>query len=216
MSQAELIELFTQYAYEPWIVYGLIIAMLTASSFGLPIPEEVTIISAGVVGYIVSHPQKFIPTEGSSQAVTAWGLALVCFLAVFLSDLLVFGIGRWARSHVSDSNRFAKVLKSAMFTKASELIEKHGMIMVATFRFTPGIRFPGHLACGFMQIPTWKFFAVDGLAALLSVPTQVLLIAFYGDVILDYLKQFKIALVVVIVILLFFYFLRSRFLKRSK
>ncbi len=214
MTQADLIELFTAYAHQPWVVYGLIVTMLTASSFGLPIPEEVTLISAGIVGYIVAHPQTFVPAEGASGAVTPIGLAVVCFLAVFLSDFLVYGIGRWARSHVGQSRRFAGIIGSSLFARASDLIQKNGMIMVGVFRFTPGIRFPGHMSCGFMRVAAWKFILIDGLAALLTVPTQVLLVAYYGDVILDYIKQFKIILLIVLALLVFFWMIKRWMVSR--
>lgn len=84
------------------------------------------------------------------------------------------------------------------------------MIMAGVFRFTPGIRFPGHMCCGFMGVPAWKFILIDGAAALLTVPTQVLLVAYYGDVILDYIKQFKIALLVVLVAIIFLWIFKRK------
>ena len=42
-----------------------------------------------------------------------------------------------------------------------------------------------------MGISVWTFVAADGLAALISVPTQVYLFATYGEVILSTIKQVK-------------------------
>lgn len=71
------------------------------------------------------------------------------------------------------------------------MIHKHRFLVPAIFRFTPGVRFPGHLSCGMMGISPWTFLAADGLAALISVPTQVYLFAHYGEVILSTIKQVK-------------------------
>ena len=49
-----------------------------------------------------------------------------------------------------------------------------------------------------MGISLWKFALVDGLAALVSVPTQVYLVATYGEVILAKIKEFKLVLAGVI------------------
>jgi membrane protein DedA with SNARE-associated domain len=46
--------------------------------------------------------------------------------------------------------------------------------------------------CGALGLSPWKFIAVDTIAAGFSVPTQVLLVAFYGEVIIQQLTRFKI------------------------
>ena len=56
-----------------------------------------------------------------------------------------------------------------------------------------------------MGIPIWKFLTVDGIAALISVPTQVILVAYYGDVILAQIKKFKMILLVIIALVVLFY-----------
>ncbi len=77
--------------------------------------------------------------------------------------------------------------------------------MAGVFRFTPGLRFPGHFCCGVLGVPAWKFTAIDGTAALLTVPTQVLLVAYYGGKILESFKKFKISLVVVLGLILIYF-----------
>lgn len=209
-DQAEILNYLSQYAYQPWVVYGLVTALLTASSFGLPIPEEVTLISCGLVGYMALHPEQFPPPSVNSTPVNPITLSIVCFLAVFLSDLIVFFIGRYGGMKLLKARRLQKYVTSEAFQKTIRWVESYGAIMAGAFRFTPGLRFPGHMACGMLGLKTWKFCAVDGLAALLTVPTQVLFVAYYGDVILSYFKQFKIA-VFIILILAVTLFLTRRF-----
>jgi membrane protein DedA with SNARE-associated domain len=213
MTKDELTEFFSQYAYEPMTVYAFVVIMLTASSFGLPLPEEVTLIAAGAVAYFANNPDLYPPPFEGATPISPWHLASVCFFAVFFSDLLIYWLGRWGRVHLQRSRRFQKIIHHRAFLKAEQLIQKHGAWMAGVFRFTPGLRFPGHLACGMMGLPQWKFGLIDGLAAFLTVPTQVLLVAHYGDEILAIVKQFKIALVILLVLGAAAFFIWKRFAK---
>ena len=56
------------------------------------------------------------------------------------------------------------------------------------------------MSCGLLGIPVWKFVLIDGLAALISVPTQVYFVATYGEVILDKLAEFKLYLGIVLLV----------------
>jgi membrane protein DedA with SNARE-associated domain len=202
MSQEVILNYLSQFIYEPTLVYLLIIGLLSASSFGLPVPEEVTLISAGLIGYL-----SRTTAATDSAAIQPITLAIVCFLAVFLSDFLVFGIGRYGDKILRKYPKFERFFSTPAFKKVETWTEKYGAIMSGVFRFTPGLRFPGHMACGFLGVPVWKFVAIDGTAALLTVPTQVLLVSYYGEYILAYFKQFKIALISLLVVLIIFYIL---------
>ncbi|MFP5458564.1 MAG: DedA family protein, partial [Bacteriovoracia bacterium] len=72
---------------------------------------------------------------------------------------------------------------------------------------------PGHLSCGLLGIPLWKFLAIDGTAALISVPTQVWFVATYGEVILNSLQQFKFYLFGGLAILFLLWWIKNRFRK---
>ena len=56
-----------------------------------------------------------------------------------------------------------------------------------------------------MEINVWKFLIVDGFAALISVPSQVVLVAIYGEIILDKIAEFKIIIGIIILIIILFY-----------
>lgn len=192
LANEPIFAFLAQFAYEPAMVYSLIIAIMIASSFGLPIPEEVTLISVGFISHMAIHPEMFPPPYEGAVSVKPALVAFVCFASVFLSDFLVFMLGRRYGTRMLRSKYFAKYRDSNSMRRVERFTEKYGALACGIFRFTPGLRFPGHFACGSMKIPIWKFVLVDGLAALVSVPTQVLLIAFYGEVMLEFLKEFKI------------------------
>jgi membrane protein DedA with SNARE-associated domain len=191
-SEAGLIQFFAQYAYEPAYVYTFITCFMFASSFGLPIPEELTLISAGLVAYMAHHPSEFPPPYPGAQGVNTVTLALVCFLAVLMSDMLVYLLGKVFGGRIIKTRFFQKQVAGQGFDRINSWFQKYGGWACGIFRFTPGLRFPGHLSCGLLGIPIWKFMAVDGLAALISVPTQVWIVATYGGEVMKHLKEFKL------------------------
>ncbi|MCO5144273.1 MAG: VTT domain-containing protein [Oligoflexia bacterium] len=216
LDLATLLEWFSTYAYEPWLVYGMIILLLTASSFGLPVPEEVTLVSVGLLAYLAKNPDRFPPPYPGAEPVSLKGLMFIAFMSVVLSDFLVFLIGKYGGKKLKKKKKWAKFFRSKAFRKAEVWVKRYGYLMSGVFRFTPGLRFPGHMICGMMGVPIWAFLAVDGMAALLSVPTQIWLVAQYGEEILAFMKQFKIALFIVIIISLAIFFIRRHFLSKAE
>ena len=209
MTDAAIIEFFSGFAYQPMFVYAFIVMFMTASSFGLPIPEEMTLISAGLVAYMARNPGQFPPPSIDAQGVNLMVLCIVCFVAVLGSDLLVFYLGKFFGKRLIRSKFFNNRIGQERFNKINNVYQKYGHWACGLFRFTPGVRFPGHMSCGMMGIPVWKFISIDGLAALLSVPTQVLLVAYYGEVILSKVREFKMWLGGIILGLIFLWMIKK-------
>lgn len=200
--QEPIFQWLSQYAYQPELVYFALIGMMFLSSVGLPLPEEVTLVSIGVLAFMGANPQHFPPPYAGAPVVNMHTAALVASLSVFLSDFLIYTIGlRWGR-RLLESRLMRKVISPEMMGRVETWTKKYGAYACGIFRFTPGIRFPGHLACGMMHFPAWKFALIDGIAVLISVPTQIYLLAIYGDPIIRRLHQFKIVLFSIIGILL--------------
>lgn len=215
-SEAGLVQFFGQYAYEPAYVYTFICCFMLAASFGLPIPEELILISAGLVAYMARNPDQFPPPYAGAEGVNTITLCLVSFLAVFGGDLVVYLIGKIFGGRIIKTKFFQKRVAGAAFDKINSWFQKYGGWACGIFRFTPGLRFPGHLSCGLLGIPLWKFCAIDGLAALVSAPTQVYFVATYGDVVLKYFKEFKIVLVSIIGVVLIVWLIRKIYLKNVR
>jgi membrane protein DedA with SNARE-associated domain len=209
-SQAGLLQFFSQYAYEPGKVYGFIIIFMTASSFGFPVPEELVLISAGLVAYLAQHPEQFPPPFEGATPVEVYLLATVCFLAVVGSDFLVYSIGKFFGKHLNKIKFFKKSLDEGHMKTINKWFEKYGGWACGIFRFTPGLRFPGHLSCGLTGIPVWKFLLIDMAVAAISVPTQVILVATYGEVVLAKFHEFKMVLLALGVIAFIIWFVKKK------
>jgi membrane protein DedA with SNARE-associated domain len=206
-------QLFFDIAYKPYLVYGAICLFMMMSAFGLPLPEEVVLISAGFIGYMSLHPTQYPPPYEGAVSVNVYVLAVVSFVAVMGSDFMIYALGRHFGPRLFKMKWFARFVSEAALEKIRGWSQRWGYWAVIVFRFTPGLRFPGHLMCGATGLSRWKFLAVDSLAAGISVPTQILLVSFYGQVILDNLKQFKLY-VFAALLAAFMIFLVTKFLRR--
>ncbi len=183
---------FAQYAHSPLLIYSIVASMMLLASFGLPLPEEVTIVALGLMVHMGKYPDQYPPPPGIEvQPLNLYTAMAVCFFAIIFSDFIVFWIGKKFGASPIVHKLFRKFLGEHSLERSRTMIHKHRFLVPAIFRFTPGIRFPGHLSCGMMGISVWTFLAADGLAALISVPTQVYLFATYGEVILSTIKQVK-------------------------
>ena len=187
-------ELFSQYAYSPWLVYGAVCLFMLLSAFGLPIPEEIVLISAGFVGHMALHPADYPPPYPGAPSVNIYVLAFVSFIAVMGSDFLIYVLGKKFGPRMFKMKWFARLISENALDRIQRWTRKYGAWAVFAFRFTPGVRFPGHLMCGAMGLSPWRFVGVDMIAAGISVPTQILLVSLYGETILRYFGQFKLYL----------------------
>ncbi|MFW7378754.1 MAG: DedA family protein [Oligoflexus sp.] len=213
ISEDQILQFFASYAYQPILVYTAVIVLMALSSFGFPAPEEITLLATGLVCYMGTRPDLYPPPSPDAVAVNVYVAATICFIAVFASDFLVYSLGRHFGSKLLRTS-WLKKYKERM-EQVSLWVRKYGQFAAGIFRFTPGLRFPGHFSCGMMGLAPSKFVAVDGTAALLSVPTQVFLIAFFGEEILVNIKQFKFALLLIICGVIIF-FLGRRWLERRR
>ena len=207
---------FSQYAYQPGYVYGFIVVFMLASSFGFPVPEELVLISSGLVAYMAHHPELYPPPYPGAEGVDVITLCIVCFMAVFCSDLLVYLIGKFFGARIIKTKFFQKQVAGKGFDTINSWFQKYGGLACGIFRFTPGLRFPGHLSCGLLGIPVWKFMLIDTIAAGFSVPTQVYFVANYGGIVLDKLGEFKLIVGSVLLVVGLIWLIRKIYLKNVR
>ncbi|WP_413291052.1 DedA family protein [Bdellovibrio sp. HCB337] len=200
--QEPIFQWLSQYAYQPELVYAALVGMMFMSAIGLPLPEEVTLVSIGVLAFMGANPHHFPPPFEGAPVVNMHTAAIIASVAVFGADFLIYAIGRiWGR-RMLQTPFMKKIISPEMMEKVENWTKKYGAYACGIFRFTPGIRFPGHLACGMMHFPIWKFALIDGIAVMISVPTQIYLLAIYGEPIIKRLHQFKMVLFGIIGIIL--------------
>lgn len=195
----------------PFLIFTMLFLVMYASSFGLPLPEEVTLLTLGFIVW-VSHNPDSVATGTAPAGINIHVAAWLAFVAVITSDLIVFELGRRFGSRILSLPVLSRLAQPAMMRKVNHWMERWGFWSAGLFRFTPGIRFPGHLSCGMLGVSRAKFFAVDGFAALVSVPTQVYLVGFYGRDIIDVIKKYQPWVIASLLLALVLYYAKGRLL----
>ena len=117
MLDFDVIQFISQYAYQPTFVYSFIVLFMTASSFGLPIPEEMTLVSAGIVAHMARNPDIYPPPTPDAVGVNLTVLAIVCFVAVLGSDILIYFLGRFFGKRIIRTKFFNNNIGQARFNK---------------------------------------------------------------------------------------------------
>lgn len=213
-SSEPLFQHFAVYAYQPEMVYAGIVIMMLLSAFGLPLPEELTIVSVGILSYMGANPELFPPPEVGAPVVNKYWASIVCIVAIMAGDTLVYMLGKtWGRKLIRHP-KLHRFLPEEKFASVEKWTNKYGLWAVFLLRFSPGVRFPGHFACGILHYPWRRFFMMDSFAVLISVPTQVILIATYGEVILSLLHKFRNYFVIALVLLGVAFLFRQLWVRR--
>lgn len=185
LTETELLGFLTQFAFDPLKAYGIIVFFIFACSVILPFPEELLILGAG----LIAHAGRV--SEGSGEAVNPITMSVVCYFAVLLSDVLVYFMGKLAGGRIIRTKFFQMRFAGPKYERINQWFLKYGGWAAGLFRFTPGLRFPGHLCCGFMGMSLPKFLCADALACLIFIPPQILLISVYGEVIIQLLARIQ-------------------------
>lgn len=188
-----------------------ITAVLVLSGFGLPIPEDITLLLAGffcsTVGGRLSHLWVMIP---------------LTYFGVLGADLILYGLGRKYGPHVVELPLLRRFLTPARLEKAEHAFHQHGGKTLAVSRFLPGFRAAVFITAGTFRIPLWKILVFDGGAALASVPVWVIVGFFFGEYIPQILLYtnrvkgylFTLAFVAALFALLYRFFRRRRTARR--
>jgi membrane protein DedA with SNARE-associated domain len=167
--------------------YATIFGILFACGLGLPIPEDITLIAAGMLA--------------AAGTISLPGAYVVGYFGVLAGDALLFMAGRKYGKRVFEKWPFNKFMTPERIHQAESWI--HGWAKTVCFvaRFLPGLRAPIYLTAGVLRVKPSIFFLQDGLAALLSVPLWVALGHWFGsniDLALEVAKRFQIGILVVV------------------
>lgn len=193
-----LIAFFTDYGYIA--VFGILILC----GFGLPIPEDITLVSGGVIsGLDLANPHT---------------MCVVGLAGVLIGDSTMFLAGRIFGYRIQRIRTFRRILSPRRFSQIQRKFKQYGLSLLFVARFLPGLRSPIYLVAGMSRrIPYHTFILMDGFAALISVPVWIYLGYFFADnldLLMEYVKDVQkliyLCLGVVILIVLLVY-LKKRF-----
>lgn len=146
--------------------YVAVFIVLLVCGFGVPVPEDITLIAGGVIaglGYANVHL-----------------MCLVGLVGVLAGDSAMFLIGRYLGPRAMRQRWVALLLTPRRYARVQKKFARYGSRLMFVARFLPGLRAPIYLTAGMTrQISFRRFLLLDGTAALISVPLWVYL-GFYG------------------------------------
>jgi membrane protein DedA with SNARE-associated domain len=162
-------DVFTQHGYTA------VFLVLLACGFGIPIPEDVALVTGGIIAGL-----------GNANVHT---MCFVGIAGVLLGDGLMFTAGKVFGTAILRFRPVAWVMTPKRYGQVQEKFERYGNWVLFVARFLPGLRTPIFITAGMSQkIPYWRFWLMDGMAALVSVPVWVYL-GYWGASNIEHLQR---------------------------
>jgi membrane protein DedA with SNARE-associated domain len=143
------------------LAYALIFGVLIACGVGLPLPEDVALVTGGYLSFIgaVSFPL----------------MLAVSFAGILLGDYLIFAAGRRYGNELAETRWVHRLISDEKRIRCEAYFAAHGQGLVFAARFLPGLRAVTYFVAGASPFPRWRFLLFDGLAACISVPVWLVL-----------------------------------------
>ena len=141
--------------------------MLFGAGLGVPIPEEIAVLAAGVL---------------SHESVIRWWIALpLCLVAILGGDVALYWIGHHWGERILDWRVVRYVLTPEREERYKAAYRRHGVKIVFAARHVAGVRAAAFLTAGIARVPFTQFLAVDAAAAMVGVPVSFALAFFFAD-----------------------------------
>jgi membrane protein DedA with SNARE-associated domain len=181
--------------YHGFLAYVLVFGMLLAGSFGLPVPEDLALITAGV-----------LISTGRAEIVL---MSLICYLGIIAGDLIIYRVG-WMAGPAILRRRWARRYFTAHRIRTlRENLERRTFLTILVARHLFYLRTATFLFCGAVRVSFTRFLIADALAALITLPIMLglgyLFAEHYNDVMASVERAKFYAGVVGLIILLILY-----------
>ena len=136
---------------------GIIFVLILTGS-GLPIPEEVPIIAAGLLS---AHGQ-----------MDPWLAIGACLIGALLGDCVIYWIGHhFGRRVLREHHWWTRFVKPEREARLETMLQQHGLKVFFLARFLVGIRSPVYLAAGILRVPFRRFLLIDLFCATTVIGT---------------------------------------------
>lgn len=140
-------------------LYLTLFLLLMGGAIGLPIPEDIPLILAGIVAH-----------RGNGKIEI---LFIVCYVAIILGDLLIFAVGRRFGPKLFKTAWFSKRVPPNRIRRVRKGLEKRSIMMIFIARHLFYLRTMTFLTCGAVKMSPLRFFLADAAAALISAPLMM-------------------------------------------
>jgi membrane protein DedA with SNARE-associated domain len=139
--------------------YFAILALLLGAGVGVPLPEELTQLTAG-----------FLAHQGYLRLAPA---IAACWVGIVAGDFLFFSLARRHGDAVMESRPVRRVLTPQRRAWLERHFARHAFWTIVVARHSSGLRLPAFALAGTHGVRRGTFLLADGLSALVSVPLVV-------------------------------------------
>jgi len=151
--------------------YPVLFLLFVVASLGVPIPEDVPLIAAGVILRTHAH-------------VATWNSTLLVSLCGILSgDMILYSLGRRWGPNVFAHRSVNWLITPHRLRVMTARFHRWGVWMCFFGRLVVGVRAAMCLTAGVTRFPFWRFLLADLGGALLSIPLFVGLGYFFAGMI---------------------------------
>jgi membrane protein DedA with SNARE-associated domain len=136
--------------------YVAVFAALAAGGVGVPVPEELTQLTAGALAH---------------QGILRLELVIpVVWVGILAGDSVLFLLARRHGPWLLSTRHARRVLTPARRERLERHYARHAFWTIAVARHAGGLRFPAFALAGTSGVRFRTFLLADGLSALVSVP----------------------------------------------
>jgi len=159
-----LIELLSEHPSYTYVGVGVIFVLC---GVGLPLPEEIVLVSAGYLCY-----------QGHADY---WAMTGVCTAAILVGDLVPFLAGRVFGPRLLRLRWMRFIINRERLAMFDRWFRRRGDMVVVIARFIPGLRVVAFFTGGTMRMRWLRFLILDGCGIILATPTLVFVGWHFGD-----------------------------------
>ncbi len=195
--------------------YAFVFLVLVLCGFGLPMPEDVILVTGGVLAWLASD-LDVATLGGMLRDPGLIAMVLVGLTGILAGDSWIYLMGRRFGVRVADFRPLRRMITPDKLELVEKKLRRRGNVVVIIARFLPGIRTPTFFAVGHARMPYWEFLLFDGAAALVSAPLWICIGFYFGSNIQEAAQHasrfghYILAAVLVVVLGLGFRWLQAR------
>jgi membrane protein DedA with SNARE-associated domain len=166
-----------------------IFLFIASTGCGMPIPEEVAIVIAGVLS-----AQQHLHTPTAFAA---------CLAGAIVGDSLMYAIGyHFGHGIFTAHPRFAKLFATENERQFQDAVEYHAFKVMLLARFLIGVRAPVYVMSGVVRMSFRRFLFYDVICATLVVSIVFTLAYVFGDHVAQWVRQTEVVATLVVLLIL--------------
>ncbi len=160
--------------------FAFVFGALVLCGFGLPLPEDVVLVTGGVLAWL-SSPLESLALREMAADPGLHLMVLVGLAGILAGDSIIYWLGRRLGVRVAEFRLLRRLVPPDKLEEVEKRLRRRGNLVVVLARYLPGLRAPTYFTVGHSRLPYWEFLLFDGLAALISAPLWICLGFWFGD-----------------------------------